>query len=85
IALVVVTAIVYALVNAIADVKGSEGLQLPYVAPLLMNPFFLMTAAFVPKEEMFSNWLMSTGFFLLLGLAAKALTLRNLRHAGEQC
>jgi len=85
IALVVVTVIAYALVNAIADPAGAEELQLPYVIPLLMNPFFLITAAFAPPEMMFSNWLMSAGFFLLLGLAAKALTLHNLRRAGEQC
>jgi ABC-type transport system involved in multi-copper enzyme maturation permease subunit len=52
-------------------------------APLYFNPFFFLTVAFVPADELYPAWVQCLAVFTLLGVLSVLLTLRNLRRGGE--
>jgi ABC-type transport system involved in multi-copper enzyme maturation permease subunit len=52
-------------------------------APLYLNPFFFLTTALVPKQQLYPEWFTCLGAFVAVALLCAVLTLRNLRRSGD--
>jgi ABC-type transport system involved in multi-copper enzyme maturation permease subunit len=51
---------------------------------LYSNPFFFLVLAFAPRAELFPDWFISAGIFVLIAVGTGVLALLQLRRAGEQ-
>jgi ABC-type transport system involved in multi-copper enzyme maturation permease subunit len=54
------------------------------IAPLYLNPFFLVTVVFVSPHDWYPDWVWSAVAFLALTILAVILALRNIRRSGTQ-
>jgi ABC-2 type transport system permease protein len=90
IALTSLTFIAFTILSArwMATHRFDSGFQLPIAIRAIMyvNPFFPLISYFLRDSERFlsSDWIFSVSTFVVLGLLAGALAVRNLRRAGEQ-
>lgn len=90
VAISVVTAIIFFIFMEL-DVAARKataaswlGLPLHVRASMYVNPFFFLTTSFAPPRQLYPVWTTCVLVFAVLGLAAAALTLRNLRRSGDQ-
>jgi len=86
IALTVLTFVSFAITQAYLEHRYGSVPE-PYhraMAPLYLNPYFLVSMAFVAEKEWYPDWFIAIGAFVLLGAIAVLLALRNLRRGGEQ-
>jgi ABC-2 type transport system permease protein len=70
----------------VATAAGKAAPEMPryFMAPLWLNPFYALTAAFTHGKQRFPEWLASGLVFLALGIIATLLALRNIRRSGER-
>ena len=79
----VVTFIIFAIEMSVREGSSWSALPGKAKAPLYFNPFFFLTVAFQPVNQLFPEWTTSLEVFVLLGVLCVLLTLRNLRRGGE--
>lgn len=93
IALTVLTFVAFTLMQVhwesmqrVATAAGKAVPEMPryFMAPLWLNPFYALTAAFTHGKQKFPEWLASGLVFLALGIIATLLALRNIRRSGER-
>jgi ABC-2 type transport system permease protein len=80
IVLCVVSALLYVAQQATHRGAAWANLPLRARAPLLANPFFFLTLSLTDPRELYPEWWVSAGIFVLLGTVAVWLTIRNLRR-----
>jgi ABC-2 type transport system permease protein len=64
--------------------QAAAGVTASILFPLYLNPYFLVTMAFVSRNEWYPQWYLSIAAFLVVGILVTLLALRNLRRGGEQ-
>jgi len=81
----VVTFLIFVLerTNRHVDAASWSGLPRYVKAPLYLNPIFFLTMSFVPKDQLYPEWVSCLIVFLVLGVVSALLTLWNLRRSGE--
>ena len=88
IALTVLTLVCYAIIQSYMESKygtaASPDNNHWLLAPLYLNPYFLVGMAFFSEKEWYPDWYISAGAFALIGCLAILFALRNLRKGGEQ-
>lgn len=52
-------------------------------APLFLNPIYFLITGFVPKEQLYPEWISCLVAFLVLTAICSLLTLRNIRRSGD--
>jgi len=62
---------------------GWHSIPLEVRAPLYLNPLFFLTAALVPRKQLYPEWFICLGAFVAVAALCAVLTLRNLRRSGE--
>jgi hypothetical protein len=80
IVLCVVSALLYVAQEATHRGTAWANLPLRARAPLLANPFFFLTLSLTDPRELYPEWWVSAAIFVLLGIVAVWLTMRNLRR-----
>lgn len=85
IALTVLTFVTFLILQSRFASYGTTGNHIPSIALrcLYLNPYFLVSIAFVRPSELYPDWYISFAAFIVLGFLAMALALRNLRRTGE--
>jgi len=83
VALCAVTALLYAGQTAGGPQIPWTKLPLRTRAPLLANPFFFLTFSLTDPRDLYPEWVVSAVVFVLLGMVAAWMTLRNLRRNGD--
>jgi ABC-2 type transport system permease protein len=81
--LTVVTFIIFIVAESRHDGQAWQQLPVLVKLPLFFNPLFFMAAAFVPREQLYPEWVICVGVFSALGILSSILTVRNLRRSGE--
>jgi len=86
IALTIVTTVVYAILESLAERQyAGSGQQPLYVTfPLLLNPFFSLIGVFESEWRAHFDWGASLLFYGAAGCLAAAGAIRNIRRSGEQ-
>jgi hypothetical protein len=80
IALVVITFVG----GTIAQSLGREANSFQHLKPwLYSNPFFFLVLAFAPGAELYPDWFISAGIFIVIAAVAATGTLLQLRRTGE--
>lgn len=84
IALTVVTFIIFIIDVAMRGSPNSWQDFAWYVkCPLYLNPVFFLTMSFAPVHHFSPEWIRCLAVFVVLGLLASAMSLWNVRRAGE--
>lgn len=68
---------------SMSSAHGWYDIPLNIRAPMYLNPFFFLTASFAPPEQLYPAWTTCAVVFLATTVIAIALTVRNLRRAGD--
>ena len=82
-ALSVLTAIIFGIMMASGEDRAWNAIPERVKLPLYFNPFYFLTMALTPLEEI-RYWLKSLLIFVGIGLLAFGFAVRNLRSSGEQ-
>jgi len=82
---IVMTAVTFVVFAILASIYSVSFRSMPYLlkAPLYFNPFYFLTVALVPADQLYPEWVQCLAVFLLLGVVSVIFTLHNLRRGGE--
>lgn len=83
IALTVVTFIIFIIPVSMHSPNTWQDLHWYVKCPLYLNPVFFLTMSFAPPHHLSPEWIRCLVVFVVLGLTASALSLWNVRRAGE--
>ena len=83
IALTVVTFIIFIIPVSMHSPNTWQDFHWYVKCPLYLNPVFFLTMSFAPPHQVSPEWIRCLAVFVVLGLMASALSLWNVRRAGE--
>ena len=83
IALTVVTFIIFIVYVATRHSGNWQDFAWYMKIPLYLNPVFFLTMSFAPAHHLSPEWIRCLAVFVVLGLLASAMSLWNVRRAGE--
>lgn len=81
--LTVVTFIIFTATISVLRIDTWSHIPFSARLALYFNPVFFLTLSFSPPRQLYPDWYYSLGIYVALGAIATALTLWNLRRAGE--
>ncbi len=83
VALTVITVVGFAIVQSQMDNRPGPPSH-SAMRCLYLNPYFLVSMAFVRPQEWYPDWYLSIAAFVVMGFLASFFALRNLSRTGEQ-